>query len=139
MTTISSTTFDVSVVSARVTFMRDESGKVIKIKAQMNGEEHFAKKMPDFDPAKVNLQEYAGDYYSPELSTTYSLVIESGKLIARHFRTGDVHLNATKQDLFYGDQWYFGKIEFIRGSGNTITGCKVSTGRVRDLKFEKKM
>jgi CubicO group peptidase (beta-lactamase class C family) len=139
MTTISSTTFDVSVVSARVTFIRDESGKVIKIKAQMNGEEHFAMKMPDFDPAKVNLQEYAGEYYSPELSTAYSLVVESGKLIARHFRTGDVHLNANKQDLFYGDQWYFGKIEFIRGSDNAITGCKVSTGRVRDLKFEKKM
>jgi CubicO group peptidase (beta-lactamase class C family) len=139
MTNVSSTTFDVSVVSARVTFMRDESGKVIKIKAQMNGEEHFAMKMPDFDPAKVNLQEYTGEYYSPELSTTYSLVVESGKLIAKHFRTGDVHLNATKQDLFYGDQWYFGKIEFTRGSDNAITGCKVSTGRVRNLKFEKKM
>jgi hypothetical protein len=105
----------------------------------MNGEEHFALKMPDFDPAKVNLQEYTGEYYSPELSTTYSLVVESGKLIARHFRTGDIHLNANKQDLFYGDQWYFGKIEFTRGSDNAIGGFKVSTGRVRNLKFEKKM
>jgi len=139
MTTVSSTTFEVSVVSARVTFLRDESGKITKLKAQMNGEEHFAMKMPDFDPAKVNLQEYTGEYYSPELSTTYSLVVESGKLVARHFRTGDVHLKVSKQDQFSGDQWYFGKIEFIRANDNTITGCKVSTGRVRNLKFEKKM
>ena len=134
MTTISSTTFDVNTVSARVTFLRDESGKVVKLKAQMNGEEHFAMKMPDFDPSKVNLAEYAGDFYSSELSTTYSIVVESGKLIARHFRTGDIHLVASKPDQFTGDQWYFGNIEFIRDN-NTITGCKVSTGRVRNLTF----
>jgi len=94
-------------------------------------------RLPDFDPTKVNLDEYTGDYYSPELSTTYSVVAESGKLIARHFRTGDVHLAASKPDQFTGDQWYFGNIEFTRGNNNTITGCRVSTGRVRNLKFEK--
>jgi CubicO group peptidase (beta-lactamase class C family) len=138
MTPVSSTTFDVSVVSARVTFIKDESGKVVKFKAIMNGEEHYAMKLPDFDPSKVNLSEYAGDYYSPELSTTYSLVVESGKLIARHFRTGDIHLTAIKPDQFAGDQWYFGNVEFVRNNNNTITGCRVSTGRVRNLKFEKK-
>jgi CubicO group peptidase (beta-lactamase class C family) len=137
MTPVSSTIFDVSVVSARVTFMIDESGKVSKFKAQMNGEERFAMRLPDFDSTKVNLAEYTGDYYSPELSTTYSVVAESGKLIARHFRTGDVHLTASKPDQFTGDQWYFGNIEFTRNNNNTITGCRVSTGRVRNLKFEK--
>jgi hypothetical protein len=117
--------------------MKDESGKVNKFKALMNGEEHYAMKLPDFDPSKVSLTEYTGDYYSPELSTTYSIVVESGKLIANHFRTGNVHLTAIKPDQFTGDQWYFGNIEFVRDNSNTITGCKVSTGRVRNLKFEK--
>lgn len=139
MTAVSSTTFDVSAVSARVTFMKNESGKITKIKVAMNGEEHFAMRTPDFDPVKINLNEYSGDYYSPELSTTYSLVVESGKLIARHFRTGDVHLTPVKPDQFSGDQWYFGSIEFTRDSNNIVTGCKVSTGRVRNLKFEKKV
>jgi hypothetical protein len=137
MTPVSSTTFDVSVVSARVIFMKDESGKVAKFKAIMNGEERYAMKLPDFDPSKVNLTEYTGDYYSPELSTTYSILVESGKLIARHFRTGDVHLTAIKPDQFTGDRWYSGNIEFVRDNNNAITGCKVSTGRVRNLKFEK--
>jgi CubicO group peptidase (beta-lactamase class C family) len=137
MTPVSSTIFDVSVVSARVTFMKDESGKVNKFKALMNGEEHYAMRLPDFDLSKVSLTEYTGDFYSPELSTTYSIVVESGKLIAKHFRTGNVHLTAIKPDQFTGDQWYFGNIEFVRDNSNTITGCKVSTGRIRNLKFEK--
>jgi CubicO group peptidase (beta-lactamase class C family) len=139
MTPVSSATFDVSVVSARVTFIKDESGKVTKFKAQMNGEEHIGIRLPDFDLAKVNLTEYTGEYYSTELSTAYSIIVVSGKLTARHFRTGDIHLTATKPDQFTGDQWYFGNIEFIRDNNNTITGCKVSTGRVRNLKFEKKV
>jgi hypothetical protein len=44
-----------------------------------------------------------------------------------------------KPDQFSGDQWYFGTVEFTRDNKNTITGCKVSTGRVRNLKFEKKV
>jgi hypothetical protein len=139
MTPVSSKTFEVKVVPATVTFNRDETGKISKIKVLMNGEEHWALRLPDFDPATVNVTEFTGDYFSPELSTTYSFVVESGKLIARHFRTGDVHLTLVKPDQFSGDQWYFGNVEFIRDNNNTITGCKVSTGRVRNLKFEKKV
>jgi hypothetical protein len=137
MTPVSSTTFDVSAASARATFIKDASGKITSIKVTMGGEEHIVMRLPDFDPAKINLSEYEGDYYSPELSTTYSFVVESGKLIARHFRTGDVHLTGTKPDQFNGDQWYFGNIEFERDYNNNITGCKVSTGRVRNLVFRK--
>jgi CubicO group peptidase (beta-lactamase class C family) len=134
---VSSTTFSVNAVQAIVTFVRDSTGKVEQIKVQMNGQEIRAKRLPDFDPAKLNLAEYTGDYYSPELCTTYSFTVESGKLIARNFRTGDVHLTPVKTDNFSGDQWYFGNIEFVKDNNNTVTGCKVSTGRVRNLMFEK--
>jgi CubicO group peptidase (beta-lactamase class C family) len=137
MIPVSSTTFEVKEVSAMVTFIRDASGKITKIKVKMNGQENYALRLPDFDPAKVNLVECTGDYFSPELSTTYSFDVESGKLIARHFRTGDVHLTPVKTNVFTGDQWYFGNVEFVRDANNIITGCKVSTGRVRNLKFDK--
>jgi CubicO group peptidase (beta-lactamase class C family) len=138
MTPLSSATFYVNAVSAKVTFIKDASGKVLKIKAEMNGGEHFAIRLPDFDSSKINLADYAGEYYSPELSTTYTIVLESGKLTAKHFRTGDVHLTMNKPDQFSGDQWYFGKVDFTRDNG-AITGCKVSTGRVRNLQFVKKI
>ena len=101
------------------------------------GGEVIAMKIPDFDPAKINLSEYTGDFYSGELSTTYSLVVESGKLIARHFRTGDVMLTLANPDQFSGNRSYFGRIEFTRDSNNKITGLNVYGWGVRNLKFEK--
>jgi hypothetical protein len=65
------------------------------------------------------------------------MVVESGKLIARHFRTGDVLLTLNKPDQFSGNRWYFGKVAFTRDSNGKIAGCNVSGGRVRNLKFEK--
>jgi hypothetical protein len=107
------------------------------MKVQMGGGEQIAMRMPDFDPSKINLTEYSGDFYSPELSTTYTMVVESGKLIARHFRTGDIMLTLTKPDQFSGNRWYFGRVVFTRDSNNKITGLQVLGGRVRNLKFEK--
>ena len=136
MVAVTETEFDVNAVAAKVTFISD-SGKVNKMKVMMNGNEQIVMKIPDFDPAKTNLSEYTGDFYSGELSTTYTLVIESGKLIARHFRTGDVLLIPTKPDQFSGDQWYFGRIEFTRDANGKVTGMNVSGSRVRNIKFVK--
>jgi hypothetical protein len=66
----------------------------------MGGQEHIAMRVPDFDPSKINLSDYTGEYYSDELSTSYSMVVESGKLIARHFRTGDVTLSPSRPEQF---------------------------------------
>jgi CubicO group peptidase (beta-lactamase class C family) len=136
MKAVTTTDFDVKAVQAKVTFMVD-SGRVSKMKVNMNGGERFIMKIPATNPANVNMQEYTGDYYSEELSTTYTLVVESGKLIARHFRTGDINLSSTGQDQFSGNRWYFGKVVFNRDSNGKIAGLKVSGGRVRNLKFDK--
>jgi len=104
---------------------------------KMGGQEITALRLPDFDPATINLTELSGDFYSPELNTTYTFVVESGKLISRHFRTGDVGLAPSKADVFSGDHWYFSHVEFIRDGNNKVTGCKVGSGRVSNLKFDK--
>ncbi len=90
-------------------------------------------------PLALNLTELTGDYYSSELNTTYTFVVEGGKLIARHFRTGDVTLTPSKPEVFSGNRWYFSQVEFIRDGSNSITGCKVGNGRVKNLKFDKVM
>lgn len=36
-------------------------------------------------PTAEQLADYAGDYYSEELQVTYKLVLEDGKLYARHW------------------------------------------------------
>ena len=136
MIAVTTTEFDVKAASARVTFILD-SGKVSKMKVNMNGGEVIAMKIPDFDPARINISEYTGDFYSEELSTSYTMVLDSGKLIARHFRTGDVMLALIKPDQFTGNQWYFRNVMFIRDPSGAIVSCNVSGGRVRNLKFVK--
>jgi CubicO group peptidase (beta-lactamase class C family) len=139
MIPLSETEFSVPAAQAKVNFPADADGKITRMIVHMGGQEITARRLPDFDPASENLSEFTGDFYSPELNTTYTVVVESGKLIARHFRTGDVKLIPTKADVFSGDQWYFGQVEFIRDGNSRITGCKVGNGRVRNLKFDKVM
>jgi len=137
MTPMSETEFIMKAYSAKATFVKDENGKVSKFLINMGGQEITARRLPDFDSSAESLTELTGDFYSPELNTTYTFVVESGKLIARHFRTGDVRMTPTKADVFSGDRWYFSQVEFIRDGNNSITGCKVGNGRIRNLKFDK--
>jgi hypothetical protein len=46
-------------------------------------------------------------------------------------------LNPIKEDMFQGEARFFGQIEFIRDANDVISGCKVSSGRVRNLYFKK--
>ena len=89
--------------------------------------------------SSVVLSEYVGRFYSEELETAFDLAVENQQLIARHIRLGDIILSPTKRDAFVGDKWFFGQAEFIRDTGQQITGYKVSAGRVRNVKFQKEM
>ena len=89
------------------------------------------------ETGKVALSEFSGHFYSPELTTEYVFAVEEEFLIAKHSRLSDIKLTHVKEDIFTGNQWFFGRVEFTRDENKTITGCKVSSGRVRDLKFEK--
>jgi hypothetical protein len=134
---VTSNTFEVSRVQARAAFLRDDQGKINRMRVWMGGEVHDAMKMTDFDPARVDLTAYTGEYYSPELSTTYTVLADGGRLIARHFRTGDVPMVNSKPDCFMADRFYFQNAEFIRDRSQTVTGLKISSARNRNLRFEK--
>ncbi|NHF60481.1 beta-lactamase family protein [Flavobacteriaceae bacterium TP-CH-4] len=86
------------------------------------------------DPKKVDLTPYIGTFYSPELDTSYRYTIVDGKLTATHRRNSNLDMEIIKQDLFRHDNIV---TEFVRDNSNAISGIKVSTGRVRNLWFEK--
>jgi hypothetical protein len=134
---VSKSKFAIKEADAEITFLPDENGKITRMMVWIQGQQITAMRLPDFNPDAVKLDEYSGEYYSEELNTGYTFLVESGKLVARHFRTGDIHLVPVKENVFNGDQWYFGQMEFVRDENNHITGCKVGGGRVRNLKFTK--
>jgi CubicO group peptidase (beta-lactamase class C family) len=133
----SATDFTVKGMNARLSFLKNDDGKVDKMKVFLNGQETLAPKIKEFDPGSVDLSGYTGDFYSPELSTTYTFALKQGKLVASHPRLSDFILIPVKPDQFSSDQWFFGQIEFVRDDKNNIKGCKVSSGRVRNLWFDK--
>lgn len=137
LTTYSVTEFMVAGAPVRITFYKDENGNTTKLCINQSGNESFAFRLPDFDPDKVNLIEYTGDFYSQELTSTYSISVRSGKLIVNHFRTGDIVLIPVGTDNFSSIKWWFNQIEFVRDESKKVTGLKVSGQGVRNMRFEK--
>ena len=129
--------FEVVGVGASVSFQRDHSNQVNLMKLYQGDQIMDAPRLAPFDTDSVDLSEFTGYFYSDELSTTYEFVIENGSLIAKHQRLSDIKFTPVKRDGFSGDAWFFGQVDFVRDDANTITGCNVSSGRVRNLHFQK--
>jgi len=90
-----------------------------------------------WDPPADERAAYAGRYFSPELETTYVVREDGGRLVATHRRHGDTVLTPREKDRFEGSAFYLGDVKFTRDTAGAITGMLVTTGRVRNLRFER--
>jgi hypothetical protein len=81
----------------------------------------------------ADLLEYQGDFYSPELDTKYHLSIKDSSLQIKIPRIKEIKLPAFIKDVFADGAI----VRFSRNKKNTINGFFLSTGRVRNLYFEK--
>jgi len=86
-------------------------------------------------PSAAELAEYAGEYHSDELFTSWRLEVVEGALVARHFRRADVRLRPSERDRFRGD--LFGEVRFARDAAGTVTGFTANQTRIRGLLFER--
>ncbi|MBS1532796.1 MAG: beta-lactamase family protein [Bacteroidetes bacterium] len=94
---------------------------------------------PRITPVKVDASQfgqYAGNYYSTELETTYRLYVKDGKLMIHHMRLGDFQLipDIATAGIFSGDA---GRMDFVKDAQGKVTGFKLSGGRIRNIKFER--
>jgi len=122
----------------KLTFHMNNIGDVTKLVFTQGDSVMTGEKFEPANLSALQLEEFAGDYHSDELGTNYTMVILDGKLVAQHQRHSDVQLNPTKKDMFLGGQWFFRQVRFTRNSENQITGFRLSGGRVRNLRFDKK-
>lgn len=79
------------------------------------------------------LQEYKGEFYSPELDTKYRLTVNDAELLVKIPRNEEMTFIPYIKDMFYGDSSIF----FSRDKKNKINGFFLTSGRVRNLFFEK--
>jgi hypothetical protein len=89
------------------------------------------------DYTQEELNELSGTYYSEELSTAYELIVKNDTLVAVHPRHDDMKITPIKKDIMTGDNWYFDRIRIERGPSEAVSGMRVTSGRVRNLYFEK--
>jgi CubicO group peptidase (beta-lactamase class C family) len=81
----------------------------------------------------AQLQEYIGEFYSPELDTKYRITTNEAGLLVKIPRNEEMKFTPFIKDMFYGDF----NILFSRNKKNKVTGFFVTTGSVRNLYFEK--
>jgi CubicO group peptidase (beta-lactamase class C family) len=83
------------------------------------------------------LKEFTGTFYSSEIDATYTLALQGDQLVLRRKNVdGDTPLVVQFADAFSAAGT--GSIRFTRNAKRELTGFLLSTGRVRNLQFEKR-
>ncbi len=121
-----------------VNFLPARDGYVERVALVINGSPVQGKRLPEKDLSPEQMQGFTGIFESEELGTFYRLVVEDGKLLARHRRHGDIPLIWTMGDTFTGRQWFFRKLEFVRNDDGEVSGFLLTGGRVWNMRFEKR-
>lgn len=88
------------------------------------------------EPSKEELESYNGEFYSPELETTYKILLKNDSLFYHHARHGDHEMKVLKKDVLEGE-WPLSISKYKRNAEGQVTGIRVSNGRVKNLWFEK--
>lgn len=101
---------------------------IISGNTKINLTKHESFTLPEEDQ-----KEYIGQYFSEELQVKYTLIQKKDQLQFVHHRIDDIPLIALQKDLFHGSMFQF---RFFRNEEGQIIGFYVSSGRVRNLKFE---
>ena len=127
--------FFVGETKARVVFAKLDSGKAAEYTLEMDGERRVYRRVEETGEVPPSLQDYAGQYRSDELQTSWSVQMRDGGLVLQHRRQGEIPLRPGARDRFSGSN--LGSLQFERDSDGKVTAFKVTTGRVRNLRFER--
>jgi len=87
-----------------------------------------------WEPSEADLAAIAGTYASKELGTEYRLVVEGGRLVAKHRKLDDAPLTPALRDSFL----MAGALAaFTRDASGRVAGFTISDGRVWNVRFER--
>ena len=123
-------------VEAALKFEKPTAGKPMIMNMVMEGQKGVRyEKIEPAKPTPAELQEFAGDYRSEELDTTFRLAEKDGKLFFVHKNAVPNALQPTLPDKFAAGPL---ALRFVRGNEKKITGFALNAGRVKNMSFVKK-
>ncbi len=112
-----------------------KENKIQVLTIYQNGTKTEAKRYVKLDLSAIDLHDYVGRFYSPELETTYDIILNENQLVAHHMRHGDFLIELTGKDTLKIKD--FATVNFVRDTKNVITGIRMTNGRARNVWFEK--
>lgn len=98
----------------------------------------IANKADKYQHSPLELKSITGEYYSPELMTSYFISYENEELKAYHNRHGYIDLTGSEKDTFTGSASFFRDMKVIRNNKGEVSGIRITNSRVRNLWFEKR-
>jgi CubicO group peptidase (beta-lactamase class C family) len=134
MTAKSDSVYWIDAYDASMTFVKDKNGDVNSLRYRWI---NSAKRVVPLQVDATQFSNYTGVYYSEELSTEYKVDIMDGKLMIHHMRLGDFEL---QPDPITADQFtcQVGVIRFVKSDQEKLIGFRLSGGRVKNLRFDKR-
>ncbi len=129
--------FEYEMIEARVVFDVDDAGEINTATHFQGGGEFSLVRIPAYAPTEEELQEFVGTYFSDELQTAYTIVVEEGELKARHINMEEIALSPAEEDTFSGSVFFIGELAFLRSSSGEVTGFSLSNGRTRGVQFKR--
>lgn len=118
--------------STTFSFNGDTSNIKLQLKTTGSKSQIFNKlkriKLSTFD-----MQEYQGDFYSPELDIKYNLSVKDSSLTIKMPKNDEIKISPFIKDIFADGLI----IRFSRNKKNIVDGFFLTTGRVRNLYFGK--
>ena len=135
MTAKSDSVYWIDAYDASMTFVKDRNGEVNSLRYRWIDS---AKKVIPLQVDTTQFIDYTGTYYSEELSSEYKVDLLNGKLMMHHMRLGDFEL---QPDPITADQFtcQVAFVRFVKSDQKKIIGCRLSGGRVKNLRFDKKL
>ncbi len=111
-----------------------QSNSVERLRVVLEGERpRELERLEPSRPSTRDLASYSGRYFSEEINTAYDLVVRGDTLVAVSRRGAEYPLEPVSADLFRGRR--MGTVRFERDGRKRVTALRVSTGRVRGLRF----
>jgi hypothetical protein len=129
--------FLVAETKAGVVFAKLDSGKAAQYTLQMDGERRVYQRLDPADELPPTLPDYTGHYHSDELEMSCAVQVKEERLVVQHRRHGEIPLRPVGRDRFSASN--LGSLQFERDSDGKVTGFKVTTGRVRNLRFDRQV
>jgi hypothetical protein len=124
--------FREAVSGATFVFSGDSIRSTVIFSMPGSGKKHL-EKIKKIKLAPGQLGEYKGEFFSRELDTKYKLFIKDNVLQAKIPRRDELKFSPLTRDVFSGDV----TLSFSRNKSKKINGFFLSTGRTRNLYFEK--